>query len=407
MLERRENETPLEYHKRLVYGKLVDKTLSDVDYTELSPLVYGKGYSADVARRMLYGSCVTLQLMDEEREAGVTDAGAIHALKQQKVELEKERQRFFDQRREYKKLVAVDGRREHLAERLVKAAEELGETVGDAMGEVNMPVAEYGENEAVLVFSDWHYGMVAKNVFNAYNTAICRERVRKVVDEAVQRITLHKCRTLHVFVLGDLYHGAIHTSARVMSEELVCDQLIQATEILAQAVLRLSKFVEKTNVYTTYGNHARTVQNKAESVHSDNMERIIPWWLEQRFRGDENITVVNGEDCEDGFIVAYVCGHGFCAAHGDLDCVKTSPRLLPMLFKRVGIDVEYILLGDKHHTEVFDELGVYAEIVPSLCGTDDYANEHRLYSDPGQLLMIVNVENGVDAEYRLKVGWKP
>ena len=49
-LKRDGDESAFNYHKRLVYGKLVDKTLSDVDYSELSELVYGQQYSSDVAR---------------------------------------------------------------------------------------------------------------------------------------------------------------------------------------------------------------------------------------------------------------------------------------------------------------------------------------------------------------------
>ena len=33
-IERRNDETPLQYHKRIIYGKLVDKTLADIDYSE-------------------------------------------------------------------------------------------------------------------------------------------------------------------------------------------------------------------------------------------------------------------------------------------------------------------------------------------------------------------------------------
>lgn len=35
-------ETTPEYHKRLIYGKLVDKTLADLDYSELAMEVYGQ-----------------------------------------------------------------------------------------------------------------------------------------------------------------------------------------------------------------------------------------------------------------------------------------------------------------------------------------------------------------------------
>ena len=34
-LTKRPNETDLAYHKRLIYGKLVDGTLADEDYSEL------------------------------------------------------------------------------------------------------------------------------------------------------------------------------------------------------------------------------------------------------------------------------------------------------------------------------------------------------------------------------------
>ena len=61
---RQQGETDLQFHKRLIYGKLVDKTLADNDYSELSELAYGQPYSSDVARRMMYGSCRTLQLLD-------------------------------------------------------------------------------------------------------------------------------------------------------------------------------------------------------------------------------------------------------------------------------------------------------------------------------------------------------
>ena len=159
--------------------------------------------------------------------------------------------------------------------------------------------------------------------------------------------------------------------------------------------------VQETTVYMTYGNHARTIQNKNDSIHRDNIERIIPWWLKQRLSCYEKITIA--EPSESEFLFLNVCGHDMCAAHGDLDSVKSSPRLLSTLFhKRCGRDIEYILLGDKHHIETFNELGVTSMICGSLCGTDEYANNKRLYSDPSQMLLIVNAPCGVDAEYRIR-----
>lgn len=403
-LERRIGETDIQYHKRLVYGKLEDKTLGDVDYGELSKYLYGKRYSPDVARRLAYGSYHTLKILDSQVLDTPSKEDMSFEIAAQTRELQKERQRFFDQRREYKKLLLEEGRREHLEAALAIAAGKLEESIGRVFPNAN--VFDYVQStddgtEAVLVFSDWHYGMVTDNIFNHYDTNTCVERVERVVHEAVKRLLLHKCSKLHIVMLGDSLHGGIHCGARVASEELVADQLMQVSEVLAQAIEYLSQYVTQTFVYATYGNHARTIQNKKDSIHRDNMERIIPWWLTQRLRCYENIVIMPEEDSE--FLLINACSHSFVAAHGDLDSVKSSPRLLSTLFqKKYGVDIEYVLLGDKHHRESFDEVGVCAMICGSLCGTDDYANSKRLYSRPEQLLLIVNKECGVDAEYRIK-----
>ena len=400
-LVQRDGETDLAYHKRLVYGKLVDKTLADYDYTELSEYVYGKRYSTDVARRLMYGSKRTLELMEDENLCAVTDDQILAKIDEKMLELRKEQQRFFDQRRELNKKVSSDGRREHLYDKLAEAAERLNETVGTVFTEEPTADITYDNSEAVLVFSDWHYGLVADNIYNHYNTDICVDRVKKVVNTTAERLALHRCRKLHIVLLGDMFHGAIHTSARVASEELVCDQIMQVAEILAQAIETLSRYAESTVVHSTYGNHGRTVQEKKDNIHRDNMERLIPWWLEQRLFDNHSVTVMP-DTRGDEFVCVNVAGHYFCAAHGDLDTVKTSPRLLTTLFKEPSdISLEYILLGDKHHRESFEELGVTAMLCGSLCGADDYANGKRLFATPSQLLLIVQPDIGVDAEYRI------
>ena len=398
--EKFEWESPFEYHKRLIYGKFEDKTLVDEDYSELAEVIYGQPYNSDHARKLMRGSLMTLKEMDAEGIESINDASLLSELDSKRLELQKERQRFFDQRREYNKLVTADARTEHLYQSLEKSAASLQDSVGVLFDGSSKYEADR-DSEAVLVFSDWHYGMTTSNVFNEYNTAICKERVIRVVHEAEERLRRHACHKLHIVVLGDAVHGAVHTSARVASEELVADQIMQASEILAQAINYLGSLVPETFVYMTYGNHGRTVPNKKDNIHRDNMERLIGWWLRERFKDNTNITVMPEEDTEFLFINA--AGHDICASHGDLDGVKSSPRLLStLMYKMYGVDIEYVLLGDKHHRESFDELGVTATICGSLCGTDDYANGKRLYSKPSQLMLIVDRDNGVDAEYRLK-----
>lgn len=120
--DRRRDESELDYHKRIVYGKLDDKSLADESYTDLAELIYGKPYASDVARRMFYGSYRTLQLMDKTNLSGVSGTDILNEIDSKTVELRKERQKLSDQRREWNKLISVDARLEHLYERLAESA---------------------------------------------------------------------------------------------------------------------------------------------------------------------------------------------------------------------------------------------------------------------------------------------
>lgn len=169
-------ETPLEHHKRLIFGKVIDKSLSDIDYSELSEAVYGQRYSSDTARRMMYGSAKTLQIMDSE-------PSCLPVFDPKLLEVQKEKVRLSDQRREYNKVIADMGRIEHIADRLVEAARNLNETVCPLYDDGC--VVDFDEdNEAVLVLCDWHYGMVTNNIWNTYDTEVCRQRVKNIVSRA-------------------------------------------------------------------------------------------------------------------------------------------------------------------------------------------------------------------------------
>ena len=67
--------------------------------------------------------------------------------------------------------------------------------------------------------------------------------------------------------------------------------------------------------------------------------------------------------------------------------------------KNYGTELKGIIMGDKHHFETRDAGAVRPFICGSLCGSDDYANSKRLYSDPSQLMLIIDSEIGIDAMY--------
>lgn len=402
--ERKEGETDFEYGLRLIEIKVEQKP-DDLDWEDIVEAA-GLDCHRDSLRKAAsvtpYSGYAVAQYFkrkfagegkpDQEEYMGELDFKI--------MQMRKETKRFYDQRREFNKLVDRIGREENLEDRLVDAAVALNEQIPLRMDKG--VCYTYDDNEAILVFADWHYGMKTDNIWEKYNTEICRNRVERLVAMAIERIRLHKCRRLHILLLGDMAHGAIHTSARVASEELVCDQVMQVSEIIAQAVNALADEVEETVVHATYGNHLRTVQNKNDSIHADNMERLIPWWLEQRLGSRNDVIFPEAEYYE--FLYFNVCGYKICATHGDLDNVKSAGRTLNTLFvKKYGSEIDYVILADKHHKEEFEELGIESMVVRSLCGTDEYANGKRLYSTPGQLMMVFKPGMGADACYQIKL----
>ena len=323
----------------------------------------------------------------------------LEEIKEATDELYKIKKQVSDQRREYNKLLTSDARAEHLTEKLIEAANGLSlKDYSDIF--VLKPYSS--SKEAVLCLSDWHYGQVTDNIWNSYNTEICEQRVVSLVEKVASALLEHNITTLHVALLGDFVNGAIHTGCRVAAEENTCEQLMHVSEILANCINTLSAFVKNVKVYSTYGNHARTIQNKNDSIHSDNMEKVIPWWLKQRLQGNDKVTVIDSEYYE--FIYMQVCGKNIICTHGDLDNFKKLGMTANALFtKKYGKTIDYTFSGDKHHLEAFEQFGIESALVGSLCGADEFANNKRLYSYPMQTLCIFTPEDGKQCTYNIKL----
>lgn len=321
-------------------------------------------------------------------------------LRSQIDELYKAKRQLYDQRREYNKLLVSDARADHLTEKLIEAANAV--PLKD-YSEMFVFRNNFSDEEAVLCCSDWHYGQVTDNIWNSYNTEICVDRVGELFRKVHSALEEHNIKKLHVVLLGDMINGAIHTGVRVASEENTCEQLMHVSELLANFINALSVCVEEVCVYSTYGNHARTIQNKEDSIHADNMERVIAWWLKERLKNNAKVKVIESDYYE--FIYLQVCDkYNIVCTHGDLDKFKELGLTINSLFtKKYGKPIDYTFSGDKHHLESFEQFGIESTLVGSLCGTDEYANSKRLYSHPMQTLCIFTPEDGKLCSYNIKL----
>lgn len=378
--------------------------ISDVDWNDIVEK-YNLNVHYDTLRKssqfITGGSFVSeyFKWKESQRNSDDKEDSYFKELQVQKDTIYKEKRKLYDQRREYNKLLISDARAEHLCDELVKSANTLND---------EKPLVFKGKwfkpnthKQAVLCWADWHYGMVTDNIWNTYNTEICRERVKNLVEITKEFIELNKIDVLTILTLGDFAHGCIHTGCRVQSEEDVCDQLMHVAELMAEAINELSSVVNHIDVYSCYGNHMRTIQNKNDSIHSDNMEKVIPWWLRQRLQNNTKVEIIESEYKE--FTRVNILGTHICAVHGDLerDFKKIGVTINTIFSKKFGETIDYTISADKHHIEEFEQMGIKSVLVPCLCGTDDHANNGRLYSDAGQTLIIFNDVYGRESTYHI------
>lgn len=371
----------------------------DIDWYEISTK-HGLSMSSDSIRRAGVGIKLAAQagVLDfSEREVEAPPPSISEKGTQERDAIYKAKRELYDQRREYNAILAKEARTEHLHGIIAEAANNLGN-----IKPLNIEKHFYDnpdDGEALVVLTDWHFGLVSDNIWNSFNIEILRDRVSTLVERTIEKIKRHQPRTLHVAILGDMIAGAIHASSRAASEEVTSAQLVHVSELLAEVIAELSNYVSFTFVYSTYGNHARTVSNIKDSLHSDNFEQIIPWWLKARFASRQDIEVV---DSRYEFIHMDICGYTVVATHGDLDGGKNAPILINTMFEKVhGKGIDYFVTGHEHHIESFENVGIEHIKCGCLCGADDYANTKRLFSSVSQTLIFFSRTEGRECIYNI------
>lgn len=315
-------------------------------------------------------------------------------------EVYKEKQKFYDQRRAYNETLRNEARQDQFVSELVKAADRLNE-MKPLFDRPELTWYEPEENrpEGLLVLSDWHYGLTANNFWNEYNEDIADRRVAYLVERVIEKTMTHRIRKMHIALAGDMCASVVHIANRVKSQEDLVDQLMHVSERIAEVVAEIAKHVDEVEVYTTWGNHSRVIADLKASIHSDNFERLIPFWLEQRFKDCDCVTV---HPCTQNELVSIEpCGVAVAVVHGDLDNDPNAPTTAAMMYQRAyGRQLKYLFTGHLHHIHAKEQFDVEQIGCGSLCGVEDYAKGKRLFSKPSQCFCVFTPE-GLDSIHHI------
>ena len=392
-LERRPDETALQHHRRLIEGKLVDKTLSDTDYSELSEFVYGQPYSSDVARRMMYGSKKTLDLLEQEKIDAVSGTEIAGELDLKMVELQKERQKFYDQRAAYNKLLRERAREE-----------ELNEIIRDCVASGSLPELKYEQpsylesiwNGTLLIsLNDLHYGANIRNAWCTYNSDVCAEMMQRYLKRIEEIASTHMSEECVVWAAGDLISGNIHRSIQVTNKENVIEQIMGVSELIAQFLAQLSGTFSRVRFISVAGNHSRIEPNKDNAMTAERLDNLVEWYLAARLQNFENVIIDDTHKLDDTMSLFEIRGKNYCLVHGDFDGSASKIQSLQQMVRK---PLYAVLSGHMHHNQTNVVQGIRTVMAGSFQGMDQFCVEKRIVGEPEQMICVCD-ENGIVCHY--------
>ena len=157
-----------------------------------------------------------------------------------------------------------------------------------------------------------------------------------------------------------------------------------ASEILADALNSLQAAAPIVKYYTVTDNHTRVVSSFHESIESENLGKLITFYLKERLRDTKIQFMDNNLDQEIG-IIEFNNGKVGVFSHGHHDNMDT---MFQNMSAYVGRIVDYAFIGHYHCEKMKSFQGFKVFVNGSIVGMDQYAFSKRLFGKPSQTLLI-------------------
>lgn len=387
MIEKRENETTYEHGLRIIQSKCNNEI--DLDWDEIVELLNldcHKDSLRKAANVTPYSGVAVAKYYQDKIENMIVEnsdnvKSLLEEIKLEKKELYKERVKLQDERRYRRSDERSEARSEMLIDEMVYAISKLNEEKPMNFKLPNLD--ESKSNIASLILSDLHIGMTIDSFDNKFNFDIARERFNLLYQKVAETCLLHNVKTLNVEVCGDLIHGAIHTSSRLLQEADVTTQITICSELISEFLVALASEIQNVNVFFCVGNHSRMSADMKKHIDAENFEYLIKQIVTLRVEKCENITFHDNE-LDKEIAVYEVFGRVVAAAHGHKE--KKTFQSVDVLSKYLGIKIDEIHLGHFHNFAIQNDVIVNS----SFCGVDQYAKSLRLTGKASQTLIIYN-----------------
>ena len=317
----------------------------------------------------------------------------LNKIRLEKQEIQKEKQKLFDERTGLNKLLREQSRREELYDIVKRAIAEYNPI------EFNYSIAPVidSDTDMVIQLSDVHCGVDIESVFNVFNFDVLQERLKKYLDEIFEIRDTYNSKNAYLILGGDMIQGLIHVNARIEAKENIVEQIIKISDVVGNFVNELRQHFEKVFVYTTPGNHSRSTASKEDTVRGENFDLLVPFVLDKEFKNVDNV-IVKQNTLDVNIATFNVRGWNAYASHGDKDTEKNVVYNMTKLARRARMPLPDICFLGHRHTNgltTVDEV----KVVQSGCvdGMDSYSIDGRYTGCPEQAVTVISEKKMIKA----------
>lgn len=400
ILTKSDNESVHDYLQRVYYLKLVDNICTWEVLTSILNEQLGLNKDESAYRRQAKKwNSKMIQEYDNYYENSKFRTYDAEKLEELILEYKKERYKLQEERTQNNAYIRKLSREETLKE----IAENAADTVSSKKFlyvNTHEPYAyNVKQNAAILMISDWHYGLEADNFFNVYNPEVCKERVSKLRDKAIDFCKFHSVKKIIVANLGDLISGRIHYTLRLESREDCITQTIEVSEILAELLSDLANEGFEIDYFDVLDNHSRLEPNKKESMNLESLARIVPWYLKQRLKDFKNITI-NSNTYADDIMSFKLFNFTIAGVHGHKD---KPEQIINNLCNMTRHRNDLVLSAHLHHFHCDESHETMRVSNGSLMGVDSHTQDLRLSNKASQTLIISTPDNVTHAIYKINL----
>lgn len=335
---------------------------------------------------------------DAERNSLDND-DIIKEYEEKRIEAEKAKYRFFDQRNSYNKIVREQAR-----------FEELKDIISDSISklvpiEVPPIIKDYGNSEECicLCFGDEHFGTefsisdLDGNIINSYSPEVFYNRMWNLLSQTVSIIKERSARSIKVYSLGDYGDGVLRVSQLIHQRYGIVESTILYADFVSTWLNELSKYA-KVEFQMVDGNHTelRMLSQPKGTFKNENMGMIVRYIIKEKLKNNKNFDIIENPT---GYIYDNIFGYRILGIHGEEKNMINAIKDFSFMY---NTRIDYLIGGHFHHNKKEDS-GYMSEVIniPSIIGPDNYSVSLKKVANAGAKIFVFGKEKGIKCEYNI------